>query len=80
MGKRFKNKGHKNKTDAFYPAKRVLISSDFFQSLDHSAILSGYAEIIKHALIHSTVDWEKLLSFPLDEINYPQDGVSLRRD
>lgn len=28
--------------------------------------------MVKHALIHLTVDWEKLLSFPLDEINYPQ--------
>ena len=64
--------GYKNEIGAFYPAKRVLISSDFFQSLDHTAILSGYAEMVKHALIHSAADWEKLLSFPLDEINYPQ--------
>ncbi len=64
--------GYKNEIGAFYPAKRVLISSDFFQSLDHTAILSGYAEMVKHALIHSAADWEKLLTFPLDEINYSQ--------
>lgn len=64
--------GYKNEIGAFYPAERVLISSDFFQSLDHAAILSGYAEMVKHALIHSAADWEKLLSFPLQEINYQQ--------
>lgn len=64
--------GYKNEIGAFYPAVRVLISSDFFLSLDHTAILSGYAEMIKHALIHSAADWEKLLSFPLDPIDYQQ--------
>jgi 3-dehydroquinate synthase len=50
----------------------VIISSDFFRTLDQRAILSGYAEMIKHALIHSDATWEKLLSFPLDKIDYPQ--------
>ncbi len=62
--------GYKNEIGAFYPANFVLISSDFFQSLDHSAILSGYAEMVKHALIHSASDWEKLLAFPLETIDY----------
>lgn len=62
--------GYKNEIGAFYPANFVLISSDFFQSLDHSAILSGYAEMVKHALIHSASDWEKLLVFPLETIDY----------
>ena len=50
----------------------MLISSDFFHSLDHPAILSGYAEMVKHGLIHSAADWEKLLAFPLDDIDYVQ--------
>jgi len=50
----------------------VIISSDFFRTLDQRAILSGYAEMIKHALIHSAADWEKLLQFPLDDIDYSQ--------
>ena len=62
--------GYKNEIGAFYPANFVLISSDFFQSLDHFAILSGYAEMVKHALIHSASDWEKLLAFPLETIDY----------
>lgn len=64
--------GYKNEIGAFYPADFVLISSDFFHSLDHPAILSGYAEMVKHGLIHSAADWEKLLAFPLDEIDYVQ--------
>ena len=64
--------GYKNEIGAFYPAVRVLISSDFFQTLDHPAILSGYAEMVKHALINSAADWEKLLSFTLSPIDYQQ--------
>lgn len=64
--------GYKNEIGAFYPAERVLISSDFLKSLDHSAILSGYAEMVKHSLINSAADWEKLLSFPLEPIDYQQ--------
>jgi 3-dehydroquinate synthetase len=62
--------GYKNEIGAFYPSDFVIISSDFFHSLDQRALLSGYAEMIKHALIHSATDWEKLLAFPLDPIDY----------
>ncbi len=64
--------GYKNEIGSFYPAEVVLICSDFFKSLDHQAILSGYAEMIKHALIHSPSDWEKLLAFALHKIDYQQ--------
>ncbi len=63
--------GYKNEIGAFYPAQAVLLSPDFFRSLDRPAILSGYAEMVKHALIHSTKEWKALLTFPLQEINYP---------
>ena len=64
-------RGYKNEIGAFYPAVRVLISSDFSKH-DHPAILSGYAEMVKHALINSAADWEKLLSFTLSPIDYQQ--------
>jgi len=64
--------GYKNEIGSFYPSEYVIISSEFFHTLRHSDILSGYAEMIKHALIHSAADLEKLLSFPLDEIDYPR--------
>lgn len=54
--------GLKNEIGAFYPAKYVLISSDFFATLSQQEIMSGYAEMIKHALISSHKDWEGLLN------------------
>lgn len=62
--------GYKNEIGAFYPSEYVIISSHFFGTLDRHAILSGYAEMIKHALIHSFADWEKILTFNFDEPDY----------
>jgi len=62
--------GYKNEIGAFYPSEFVIISSDFFHTLNQRALLSGYAEMIKHALIHSAADLEKLIHFPLDNIDY----------
>ena len=62
--------GYKNEIGAFYPAHAVLLSPVFFRSLNRPAILSGYAEMVKHALIHSTEEWEALLTFPLQQIDY----------
>ena len=64
--------GFKNEIGAFYPSEQVIISTEFFHTLSHEAILSGYAEMIKHALIHSATDLDKLLSFPLDNIDFNQ--------
>ncbi|MEN6323470.1 MAG: 3-dehydroquinate synthase [Proteiniphilum sp.] len=62
--------GYKNEIGAFYPSEYVIISSHFFRTLDRRAILSGYAEMIKHALIHSATDWEQILTFKFDELDY----------
>ncbi|WP_294081005.1 3-dehydroquinate synthase [Proteiniphilum sp. UBA5384] len=62
--------GYKNEIGSFYPSKSVIISSDFFRTLDHTALLSGYAEMIKHALIHSEAEWEKIMAYSFDEIDY----------
>src|SRR5690554_6318144 len=64
--------GYKNEIGSFYPADYVLISSDFFRTLSPEALLSGYAEMIKHALIHSATDLEKLLTFSLNPPDYGQ--------
>ena len=64
--------GFKNEIGAFYLSEQVIISTEFFHTLSHEAILSGYAEMIKHALIHSSVDLDKLLTFPLDNIDFNQ--------
>lgn len=62
--------GYKNEIGSFFPAEYVIISSVFFETLDKKDVLSGYAEMLKHTLIHSQPDWDKLLSFPLENINF----------
>lgn len=62
--------GYKNEIGSFYPSELVIISSDFFNTLDKKGILSGYAEMIKHALIQSNYDWEKILTFSLEVLDY----------
>ncbi len=62
--------GYKNEIGSFYPSESVIISSDFFHTLDHAAILSGYAEMIKHALIDSDTEWEQILAYSFDEVDY----------
>jgi 3-dehydroquinate synthase len=43
--------GLKNEIGTFAPAIAVLIDSNFFKTLDHTQLLSGYAEMLKHALL-----------------------------
>lgn len=62
--------GYKNEIGSFYPSEYVIISSDFFRTLDNRGILSGYAEMIKHALIQSDKEWEKIISFSIENIDY----------
>ncbi|MDO5523032.1 MAG: 3-dehydroquinate synthase [Bacteroidia bacterium] len=62
--------GFKNEIGSFYPAECVFISSHFFSTLNREDILSGFAEMLKHALIHSEAEWEKLLVFDAGNIDY----------
>ncbi len=62
--------GYKNEIGSFYPSESVIISPDFFHSLDRPAVLSGYAEMLKHALIHSNEEWKEILAYSFDDVNY----------
>ncbi|MEA4949557.1 MAG: 3-dehydroquinate synthase [Petrimonas sp.] len=62
--------GFKNEIGAFYPAEYVFISSHFFSTLDREDILSGFSEMLKHALINTEAEWEKLLAFDAGNIDY----------
>ncbi|GHT05462.1 hypothetical protein FACS189423_09650 [Bacteroidia bacterium] len=71
--------GLKNEIGAFAPALAVLIDSNFLQTLDLTNLLSGYAEMLKHALLCgrdaingvSTRDsLNELLRFDLERIDY----------
>jgi 3-dehydroquinate synthase len=64
----------KNEIGVFAAPKAVFINSAFLQTLDKRQFLSGFAEIIKHALIADVKYWKKLQSYKfsnektLDEI------------
>lgn len=62
--------GFKNEIGAFYHAKHVVISSHFFKTLSQKDLLSGFAEMFKHALIHSKQEWEDLLHFNAEQVDY----------
>lgn len=58
--------GLKNEVGAFYPPECVFIDCEFLRTLDRDNLLSGYAEMIKHALISSMDVYASVLLFDLD--------------
>ncbi len=62
--------GLKNEIGVFAPANAVLINVDFFKTLDEKNLRSGYAEMIKHALIESKEVWNKTLNFNFESIDF----------
>ncbi len=62
--------GYKNMIGTFQDPQLVLINTMFLQTLDRRQFLSGYAEMIKHALITGESEWVKIKSFSVDEVDY----------
>ncbi len=62
--------GLKNEIGVFNPARLVLIYIDFFKTLDVQNLRSGFAEMVKHALIDTREEWQEVLKFNLDEVNF----------
>ncbi|MGN0028884.1 MAG: 3-dehydroquinate synthase family protein [Marinilabiliaceae bacterium] len=60
----------KNEIGVFAKASHVLISPDFLKSLDKDNLLSGFAEMIKHALIHDEGELDSLTGFDFDHADY----------
>ncbi len=61
--------GYKNEIGVFQQASTVLVGKDFFKTLDQPNMISGYAEMIKHAFIYSEEVWNKLKSFNISNPN-----------
>ncbi|MDE5643763.1 MAG: 3-dehydroquinate synthase [Muribaculaceae bacterium] len=69
--------GLKNEIGAFADADAVIISSCFFNTLPQQQLLSGYAEMIKHALLQDKAMLDRLLGY---SVVYPQfDSEALLR-
>lgn len=71
--------GLKNEIGVFAPAESVLINTDFFKTLDDRNIRSGYAEMVKHALIDTKEEWENVMNFDLESIDLSKLKVLLAR-
>jgi len=52
----------KNSIGLFCNPKAVYLFTDFFQTLPTEELYSGYAEVLKHALIADKKYWEKLIA------------------
>ena len=63
--------GLKNEIGVFRTPETVIIDTEFLRTLDHENICSGYAEMLKHGLISNNTTFAKLLTFNLDDVDYP---------
>lgn len=78
--------GLKNEIGAFAPATAVLISTQFFKTLDHQNILSGYAEMLKHGLLSSEDYFNRLLAYRPDSRDFDtllhllEESVKIKRE
>jgi 3-dehydroquinate synthase len=59
--------GLKNEVGAFREAEAVVIDTQLLQTLDQENMHSGYAEMLKHALLSDTEMWARHLRFDIDE-------------
>ncbi|WP_066632289.1 3-dehydroquinate synthase [Labilibacter marinus] len=59
----------KNEIGVFKHASAVLVCNDFINSQDQENVYSGFAEMIKHALIYSEDTWNDLKSFQIKDVN-----------
>ena len=63
-------KGFKNQIGLFNNPKAVLISSVFLETLAESELKSGFAEVVKHALISDNSLWLKLKNTPFTDLDW----------
>ncbi len=61
--------GFKNEIGVFAPSEAVLIDIPFFKTLDATNLKSGFAEMLKHALIDTKDEWNKLLQFDIEKFD-----------
>jgi len=67
----------KNLVGSFYPPVSVIYDVETLHTLSLSEIRSGYAEVVKHSMIHKPDFWEELQ--PID-LTQPLDDKILMRD
>ena len=63
-------KEFKNQIGLFNNPKAVLISPEFLETLEESELKSGFAEVVKHALISGNSLWVKLKNTPYTDLDW----------
>ena len=62
--------GLKNQIGLFNNPESVLIFPEFLETLPENQLKSGFAEVVKHALISDKNLWEKIISVPFNAMNW----------
>lgn len=57
--------GLKNEIGLFSESRSVIVSTQFLKTLHQTDLLSGYAEMLKHALISGAEAWRELVAFDI---------------
>ena len=60
----------KNNIGTFYPAKLVVCDAIFLKTLPEHELKSGFAEVIKHALISDYKFWNKIKNQSFEDYNF----------
>ena len=66
--------GLKNEIGVFKAPEKVILDTVFLKTLDKENILSGYAEMLKHGLISNMENYNELLDFDLNDVDYEHLG------
>lgn len=64
--------GLKNEIGVFNESKAVVVHTEFLRTLDAENMASGFAEMLKHALLENNEMWAEHLNFSLDFPDYTQ--------
>jgi len=62
--------GLKNEVGTFKEPIAVIINTNFLKTIDRNNLVSGFAEMIKHGMIHSPEHLHELKSVDFDNIDY----------
>lgn len=62
--------GYKNEIGVFKEPAAVIICTDFLKTVNSENFKSGFAEMIKHSLIHNKVHLDELRQFDFQDIDY----------
>lgn len=66
----FNYRGLKNEIGLFCAPERTIVCPAFWATLPFAQILSGYAEMLKHALIASPLELSQILAFDLEKLDF----------